>query len=1088
MAVDKLYGTKLPKWVDRDEGAGKKFDTATYMGIIKDNKDPIKGGRLRVWIPDLGGAENDDSFWQTVAYASPFFGATFVGDTIKNNKFDTTNHTYGMWMVPPDLGNQVLCTFVNGDPDRGYWFACINPTLSHYMVPAIAAGNKLDKASASAMIAGSIEGDGQYLPVAEFNENNDAAYSSGFYNNPKPVHEWQANILLQQGLDTDPIRGAVTSNSQRESPSHVFGISTPGRAYGNDPAEDPEYGDKLSGGNLTEKMYEVRTRKGGHTFVMDDGDVNGKDQLFRIRSAGGHEILMNDTENTMYVVNSKGSCWFELNPDGSMNVYNAGSFSLRSEGDLNLHSDANVNIQAGSSINFNATTSLTATSADIKISAVNTTLLYGGSKIDVGTGSAMTLGAQTIKIGAGGAIDIAGSTVDINSSAGGNDTTGVTLQQTQFNDASYDSTSRRWSTKPQQVSSIVTTLPTHEPFPRVPPGPVPEKTLPSKTCGPASGVAPSSYVLPAPNKNKLDNGKVWGQPAGWTTDTAFLDKVKEIAGKLNANYMDMLAFMYNESAGTMDPGIVNSIGATGLIQFMPQTATGLGTTTAALAKLTRVEQMDWVLKFYNYFKFTKKVPNPKLQDLYLCVFWPASVGQADNYVIAPAGSKVAEANKGLRGPDGSITCASVGAVAAGKLAIVKQALANAGATTPAQAGTLQSGSGVAVTDGSGKPINTGSTSSNIADAGPAQAAGKSVANACPVEYMTRKDAYTPTAEIGSGSIAFTITQVKALHAELGYFESAWSYEKADATYIGKYQIDSTYLTNAGYLKPDALKQYGDIAFTKGEAWTNKGKIGSQADFTKAGPIQEYIQNIEFKDYFVALSDNGGIKSGDDLCTAAGMLFVAHMYRDPEIAKQWRLKGLVNDPPKIMGKAGTPEDYFNHGRSAIDVLAVNTQAAIAEATGTPPNGSNDSGIDPASVMNFSSGYGSLDAFKKTTSTFQSAMTKAAQAYYKATGKKIMVNSAYRPEEYQQKLYDRWVTAGGKMPNPPGPNPVAGLNQPSKPNGKPDSHGGGIAIDTSQATDMKNTINLADFGLRWGGEFGDQVHIQIKAWGPGQKFPP
>ena len=133
-----VQGLKLPKWADRNRAPSIRYDTATYMGVVKDNSDPVRLGRLRVWIPDFGGAESDEQSWQTVSYASPFFGATYVGPATANNAFTTTNHTYGMWMVPPDLNNQVLCTFVNGDPDRGYWFACVNPTLSHYMVPALA--------------------------------------------------------------------------------------------------------------------------------------------------------------------------------------------------------------------------------------------------------------------------------------------------------------------------------------------------------------------------------------------------------------------------------------------------------------------------------------------------------------------------------------------------------------------------------------------------------------------------------------------------------------------------------------------------------------------------------------------------------------------------------------------------------------------------------------------------------------------------------------------------------------------------------------------------------------------------------------
>jgi hypothetical protein len=58
-----------------------------------------------------------------------------------------------------------------------------------------------------------------------------------------------------------------------------------------------------------------------------------------------------------------------------------------------------------------------------------------------------------------------------------------------------------------------------------------------------------------------------------------------------------MAVMSFESG--FDPARVNSTsGATGLIQFLPSTAQALGTSTAQLAAMTAVEQLDWVEKYF----------------------------------------------------------------------------------------------------------------------------------------------------------------------------------------------------------------------------------------------------------------------------------------------------------------------------------------------------------------------------------------------------------------------------------------------------------------------------------------------------------
>jgi hypothetical protein len=136
--MDPRLGTKLPDFANQDKVGGMKFDKYIYSGIVKLNVDPLRMGRLRVWIADMGGNEDDSNNWRWVAYASPFYGHTTQNQNIKTNSYKATESTYGMWMVPPDVGNTVLCCFINGDPGRGYWFACATtPKISHGMVPGM---------------------------------------------------------------------------------------------------------------------------------------------------------------------------------------------------------------------------------------------------------------------------------------------------------------------------------------------------------------------------------------------------------------------------------------------------------------------------------------------------------------------------------------------------------------------------------------------------------------------------------------------------------------------------------------------------------------------------------------------------------------------------------------------------------------------------------------------------------------------------------------------------------------------------------------------------------------------------------------
>lgn len=125
----------------------------------------------------------------------------------------------------------------------------------------------------------------------------------------------------------------------------------------------------------------------------------------------------------------------------------------------------------------------------------------------------------------------------------------------------------------------------------------------------------------------------------------FVAKVGDICDKLNIE-PDLLMFvMWFESR--LNPQAVNHIsGATGLIQFMPSTARGLGTTTEVLKRMNNVQQLDYVLAYLRPYKGRMKT----WVDVYLAVFYPKAMGDP-NYIITPdivaRQNKIFDLNKDL---------------------------------------------------------------------------------------------------------------------------------------------------------------------------------------------------------------------------------------------------------------------------------------------------------------------------------------------------------------------------------------------------------------------------------------------------------
>ena len=108
----------------------------------------------------------------------------------------------------------------------------------------------------------------------------------------------------------------------------------------------------------------------------------------------------------------------------------------------------------------------------------------------------------------------------------------------------------------------------------------------------------------------------------------FAAKVRQIASRLGVPPDYLMAVMWSESR--LDPAATNPEGgATGLIQFMPATAAGLGTSCEALREMSALDQLDYVERFFRPYA-------PRCHtfgDFYMACFFPAAIGKEDDYVL-----------------------------------------------------------------------------------------------------------------------------------------------------------------------------------------------------------------------------------------------------------------------------------------------------------------------------------------------------------------------------------------------------------------------------------------------------------------------
>ena len=441
---------------------GMTVDPGPYEAVVTKHVTGSRSGQLLVYIPDWGGLANDPNNQIMVSYASPFFGQTFGSDSQEQDPSSamTSGQSYGFWFVPPDVGNKVLVTFAAGDRDRGYWFACIYDSTTHHMVPAI--GRNIG-GSADSTVGPDIaeyQTSDQSLPATEaYSGNGEYFAPDSIEDTPRYPHEFQSMNLITQGLDRDKVRGAISSSSLRESPSNCYGISTPGRSA----TSTPQVGGTTALGASASQA--VVARKGGHTFVMDDGDEDGVDQLMRLRTSGGHQILMNDTEKVLYIASSTGNQWLEFSDDGSINIFGAAGINMRSKGPLNLHSDSQVSIHSGGAIALNGEmgVNITALTSISLQSLVSTSIATDGILSLSAIGLASVAAGGALNLSAIGAVKIdAAGIVSLNGLYPAPPKPVVPNMGNNLPDVTWGG--KGWQFAPGAVNSICSKVPAHEPW------------------------------------------------------------------------------------------------------------------------------------------------------------------------------------------------------------------------------------------------------------------------------------------------------------------------------------------------------------------------------------------------------------------------------------------------------------------------------------------------------------------------------------------------------------------------------------------------------------------------------------------------
>ena len=274
-----------------------------FLAKVIDNADPNFNGNI--WV-EIIGRNNNSSIETQEERQNNFVKIRQIqsqGGTINGENFATQ---YGSSFSPPSIDTEVLVCFSEGQQE-GYLLGSLTPTGRNASIPGLSSSPLEEDESV----------------VAPTLEQGPLQTQKGNTRVRHPIAENIAN----QGTALDPVRGIGSEGARRESPSRVSGFSSPsGHSFVMDDG--------------TEEFKE------GANYVPDQGRKEGTNNLIRLRSAGGAQLLLNDSAGIVYIVGQSGNSWIQMDSEGNVDVYSAKTVSYYAEDSINFYAGDAFNVEA----------------------------------------------------------------------------------------------------------------------------------------------------------------------------------------------------------------------------------------------------------------------------------------------------------------------------------------------------------------------------------------------------------------------------------------------------------------------------------------------------------------------------------------------------------------------------------------------------------------------------------------------------------------------------------------------------------------------------------------------------------------------
>ena len=276
-------------------------------GVVVDADDIQQMGRVKIWVPAVDGDMYNIADLPWATYTSPMAGQT---RDYQAGPASTETHglmSYGFWAVPK-VGTQVVVGFLYNDPNKRVYISSYFRDHGNRSLPQ--GRNRPDIGN---------------LPLSD-------TFDSVEPQNTNLSAQFQGNLTASEARTRGVYERQVAQDKT---------IKDGTEGYQRDLKDDKKY----------DSQTYVLATPGRHCLIFQDAPENGR---VRLKSAAGHQIILDDANERIYVSTAKGNAYFEMDQDGRVHIYSAESMSFSSGGDVNISANGSFNVKAGGAVNIQA--------------------------------------------------------------------------------------------------------------------------------------------------------------------------------------------------------------------------------------------------------------------------------------------------------------------------------------------------------------------------------------------------------------------------------------------------------------------------------------------------------------------------------------------------------------------------------------------------------------------------------------------------------------------------------------------------------------------------------------------------------------